>query len=135
MAVGPNTALVLSFSGVLGIYLELLRPGRIVAGCAGVALLLWGSYQLWLYRPTVEGRLLMGLAAALFMTELLVNSRYAAGVAGTFTLFYGLKRLLPASHAFNLPFLASVCVVLGLMTTFACISAREARRSKRSDLS
>jgi membrane-bound ClpP family serine protease len=135
MMIGPNTALALSFSGVLGIYLELIRPGSVIAGCAGVALLLWGGYQLWLYRPTAEGCLLLVLAGALFGTELLVNSRFAAGVAGAFTLFYGLSRLLPASHAFNVPFLASVCVVLGLITTLACISAREARRGKRADLS
>jgi membrane-bound ClpP family serine protease len=135
MLIGPNAALALSFSGVLGIYLELLWPGRVVAGCVGLALFLWGCYQLWLYRPTAEGCLLLVLAAALFGTELLVNSRYLAGVAGTLALFYGLDRLLPAPHALNVPFIASVCAVLGLITTLACISAREARRTKRADLS
>jgi membrane-bound ClpP family serine protease len=134
MAIGPNTALALSFSGILGIYLELFRPGRAIAGCAGIALLLWGAYRLWLFGPTVSGSLLLALAAILFVTELLVNSRYLAGATGTAALFAGLKLLLPSSHALNTAFTLSVSLILGLITTLFCISAREARRSKRADL-
>lgn len=135
MPIGPNTALALSFSGILGVYLELLRPGRAVAGCAGVALLLWGGYRLWSFGPTRAGGLLLAVAVILFATELLVNSRYVAGVAGTAALFAGLRTLLPAAHSFNTAFAFSVSLVLGVITTLACISAREARRSKRADLS
>lgn len=135
ITIGPNTALALSFSGVLGIYLEFLRPGRAVAGCLGIVLLMWGGYRLWLFGPTLAGSLLIGLSILLFGSELVLNSRFAAGVAGTAALFFGLQRLLPPQHAFNTAFLIPVTMMLGVLITLVCISAREARRSKRPDLS
>lgn len=133
MAIGPNTALALSFSGILGIYLECLRPGRVVAGCIGVALFIWGGYQVWLFRPTTSGCLLLALAALLFVLESLVDTRFLAGVAGTIVLFAGLKLLLP-SHPPNTVLMLSLSLILGVVTTLACVSSREARRNKRADL-
>jgi membrane-bound ClpP family serine protease len=134
MMIGPNMAVALSFSGILGIYLECLRPGRAVAGSVGVALLLWGGYQIWTFKPTPTGGLLMGLAVLFFLMEILVNARFLAGVLGTAVLFGGLKLLLPTPHALNTPFVFTVSLVLGVVTTLACAAAREARRNKRADL-
>jgi membrane-bound serine protease (ClpP class) len=134
MSIGPNTALALSFSGVLGIYLECLRPGRAVAGCVGIALLLWGGYDVWLFGARGSGGLLLGLAVLLFLVDIFVNTRFLAGAAASAVLFTGLKLLLPPSHAFNGALTLFVSVVLGCVTTLACASARESRRNKRADL-
>lgn len=134
MLIGPNTALGLSFAGILGIYLECLKPGRAVAGSLGAGLLLWGGYQIWMLKPTPTGGLLLGFAVVFFVLEIFVNARFVAGVAGTAALFAGLKLLLPPPHALNTRLVFAVSLSLGGMTTLACASAREGRRSKRADL-
>lgn len=134
LSIGPNTALALAFSGVLGIYLECLRPGSVIAGCIGIALLLWGAYSLYGYGPTGAGCLLLALAGCLFLLEIWVNTRFVVSVAATFTLFAGLKYLLPAPHGVHSVFALSLSLTLGLITALLCVSAREARRNKRSDL-
>ncbi len=134
ITVGPNTALALSFSGVLGIYLECLRPGRIIYGCLGIALLFWGCYSLWLFHMRLEGLLLLAVSLLLFAFEAFFNARFFAGAAATVALFGGLKTLLAPPHRLHPVFAFSIAVVLGLITTLLCASAREARRSKWADL-
>ncbi len=131
---GPNTALALGFSGILGIYLECLRPGYAIAGCLGAASLLWGGYQLWFYRPTVDGCSLLIAAILLFILELARNTRFAAAISATVALCLGLNRLLPSPHQLNRTLAACISVALGAVTTLACTAVREARRNKRSDL-
>ena len=135
MSIGPNTALALTFSGILGIYVECLRPGRIVPGCVGLALIAWGSYTLFRYGPTSLGCFLLGAAVLLFALEILFNARYLAGAAATIVLFCGVKLLLPSPRGVQSVFGLSVCLVLGSITTLLCASAREARRNKQADLS
>lgn len=134
MAIGPNTALALCFAGVLGIYLECLRPGRVIAGCVGGALLLWGTYVLFTYRPTIRGSLLLLLGAILFAVEILYRTRFLSSIAGAAALFLGLRELLPSPHAIQPLFAMYVSLVFGLVTAPLCAAAREARRNKRSDL-
>lgn len=132
--IGPNTALALAFAGLLGIYVECLRPGRVIAGCLGISLLLWGSYALYGYGPTARGCLLLLLAAVLFMLEILFRTRFLSGLAGTAALYAGCKLLLPPPYRIHSAFALSLALVLGLITTLLCVSARESRRNKWSDL-
>lgn len=132
--IGPNTALAISFSGLLGIYLECLRPGTIIAGCVGVAFLLWGAYTLYTFGPSGRGCLFLLLAAVLFAIEIWRNTRFLSAIAGTAALFLGLKELLVPPHQIQVGFALSLSVVLGVITAFLCTSAREARRNKWADL-
>jgi membrane-bound ClpP family serine protease len=82
----------------------------------------------------MEGVLLLALAVLLFSIEMIWNTRFAAGVAGTVALFAGLKELLPPAHRIHFVFALSLALVLGLITTLLCYSARKARRNKWGDL-
>jgi membrane-bound ClpP family serine protease len=134
MAIGPNTALALSFTGILGIYLECLRPGRVIAGCIGVALLLWGVYVLFTYRPTIRGSLFLLFAGVLFAVEIFFRTRFVSSMAGTAALFAGLRELLPPPHPIQPLFALCVSVVFGFVTALLCAAAGEARRNKRRDI-
>jgi membrane-bound ClpP family serine protease len=132
--IGPNTALALAFAGLLGIFVECLRPGRVIAGCIGIALLLWGSYALYGYGPTARGCLLLLLAAVLFGLEILFRTRFLAGLGGTTALYAGCRLLVSPPYRIHPVFALTLSLVLGLITTLLCMSARESRRNKWSDL-
>jgi hypothetical protein len=74
------------------------------------------------------------LAALLFLLEILFRTRFMAGVAGTAALYAGCRLLLPPPHQIHSAFALSLSLVLGVLTTLLCVSARESRRNKWSDL-
>jgi membrane-bound serine protease (ClpP class) len=73
----PNIAFLLLTLGTLGLIYELATPGVGVAGATGVTALLLALYSLSVLPVNVVGLLLLAVAAALFVAEVL-----APGVAG-----------------------------------------------------
>ena len=131
----PNLGFALAIAGILGIYGEFVRPGKVWPGSAGALFLVAGAYSLSRYTPSKHGLALLGLAALLFSMESLRETRLVAGIAGTvalaagsYTLFSGVPRIAPA---LGLP----ASVFFGGVTIWLANGARRARRNKRADLS
>jgi membrane-bound serine protease (ClpP class) len=98
MRVGPNTAFLLLIFGVLSIYGEFLRPGRLVPGLLGSIMAITGAYWLWRNSPLVPGVLLIALAALLLTTEALWDAYFIPGILGTLTLLAGFWMLFPSER-------------------------------------
>ena len=134
MNIGPNVAFVLAIFGLLAIYWEFLRPGRIYPGMLGAASLLWGLWALWRLSPTSVGLQWLAVAAVLFLVESCGNTRYLAGLGATAALILGAYRLLTDPRHVVL----YVAVPLGLafagITVGLAAAAKRARRNKRVDL-
>ncbi len=130
----PNVPFLLAISGVLFIYVEFTRPGKVVPGLIGACLLVVNGYSLWRDSPTPRGLLLIATAAALFLLETFVNTRFVAPAAATVCLAFGAVLLFnpPSPIRPALAFTASI--VFGLTTGFLAYAARTARRNKWADL-
>jgi membrane protein implicated in regulation of membrane protease activity len=74
------------------------------------------------------------LAAVLFALEIVFRTRFLAGFGGTAALYAGCSLLLSPPYRIHPVFALTLSLVLGLITTLLCISARESRRNKWSDL-
>ena len=126
-----NTALILVLSGSLSLFGEFLRPGRILPGLAGSALVIAGLRSLEHAPPNRSAMALLGIAAVLFLVEAFWQVSIAAGLAGTAALTTGAVWLLPhQTPAFTVP----ACLLFGCISTFLGWEAKRARRSKWSDL-
>jgi membrane-bound serine protease (ClpP class) len=134
MKVGPNVAFLLLIFGVLSIYGEFLRPGRLVPGLLGSVMAITGAYWLWRNSPLVPGVLLIILADLLLTTEALWNARFIPGVLGTISLLAGFSLLFPSARRIAPSLAIPVSIVFGGVTTFLAFEAKRARQNKRSDL-
>ena len=79
----PSQAFLFLIAGMLAVYGELIRPGRIFPGLLGLALTGLGAYFLWLNVPTGIGLTLLTLALALFAAEAIWRVHFAFGIFGT----------------------------------------------------
>ncbi len=129
MNIGPNVAFVLAIFGLLAIYWEFLRPGRIYPGMLGAASLLWGVWSLWRISPASAGLLWLGAAAVLFLLESCWNTRYLAGLGGTGALIIGAY-----THHVGLYLAIPFGLAFGGVTIWLAAAAKRARRNKRVDL-
>lgn len=129
MALGPNVASVLTVFGLLAIYWELIRPGRIYPGTIGAAAVLAGGYFLWRLGPTAYGLKLLAAAGIFFVVEACWSTRLLAGVAGTAALILGSGELHIAAYL-ALP----LGMAFGAVTIWLSAGAKRARRNKRVDL-
>jgi membrane-bound serine protease (ClpP class) len=134
MSIGPNVALVLTILGLLAIYWEFLRPGRIYPGTLGAASLLWGAWSLWQLSPTPAGLQWLAAAAVLFLVESCWNTRYLAGVAATAALIVGASRLFTGPRQIVFYLALPLGLAFGAVTIWLAAAAKRARRNKRSDL-
>ena len=129
MNIGPNVAFVLIIFGLLAIYWEFLRPGRIYPGMLGAASLLWGVWSLWRLSPTSVGLTWLAAAAVLFLAEVCWNTRYLAGLGATAAIIMG-------AHTRHVALYLAVPLGLafGGITIWLGAAAKRARFNKRSDL-
>jgi membrane-bound serine protease (ClpP class) len=130
----PNLAFVLAAAGALGIYAELLRPGRVWPGVVGSISLAIGAYSLWQFCPRKEGTALLAVSAALFLAEIACRPRFLCGLAGTCAMAVGFVVLFPAPWRISPPLAISLSLLLGAVTTLLADMAKKARRNKRADL-
>jgi membrane-bound ClpP family serine protease len=103
-------------------------------GVLGSIVLIIGAYFLWLNAPTRIGLLLVGLATLLFLVETLWNTRFAAGIAGTTLLSFGVYRLFTGPSRIGLGLAIPVCIVFGAISVFLAYGARRARQNKWCDV-
>lgn len=121
--------------GVLGIYWELLWPGRVLPGVVGLVMAAAGIVELF-RTPVLSGGglTLVGVAGALFVCEAFWRIDFVAGVAGTIALCLGSTFFLQNPGGIP-PYLGiSASIVFGAGTIFLCWNAKRARRNKWSDL-
>jgi membrane-bound serine protease (ClpP class) len=132
--VGLNTAFVLLIFGLLGIYAELVWPGRVIPGALGLGATVAGAY--FLFRPPLNswGVALLALGAALLFAEALWGPYFLAGVPGAAALSAGFYLLLVPPRRI-VPVLAiPVSLVFGAVSIFLAVEAKRARRNKWADL-
>ena len=129
MNIGPNVAFVLIIFGLLAIYWEFLRPGRIYPGMLGAASTLWGLWSLWRLSPTSVGLTCLAAAAVLFLVEVCWNTRYLAGLGATAAVIMGAY-----THHVALYLAVPLGLAFGGITIWLAAAAKRARLNKRSDL-
>lgn len=94
----PNLIYALLMIGVLGVLLELFRPGLLVPGLVGTGALLVSAFGLHLLPIDVVALLLLVVAVVLFGAELRFKGFGAFTVGGVVALLLGSLRLLNAHH-------------------------------------
>ena len=132
--IGPNLAFFLAITGILAIYCEFIRPGRILPGAIGSACLASGIYSLWRHSPGRTGLVLMATAALLFIIEAVSYTHFVAGISGTVALAAGSCVLYAGSRRIAPALGISLSVAFGATTTLLAYAGRKARENKRSDL-
>jgi membrane-bound ClpP family serine protease len=131
---GANVAFVLTIFGLLAIYWEFLRPGRIYPGTLGAAAVLLGAYSLWRLSPTPFGLKLLAAAAVLFIAGACWNTRYLAEVAATAALILGSLKLLGEPRHIVPYLIFPLGLAFGTVTIWLNTGAKRARQNKRVDL-
>jgi membrane-bound serine protease (ClpP class) len=134
MRVGQNTAFLLLIFGVLSMYGEFLRPGRLVPGLLGSIMAITGAYWLWRNSPLAPGILVITLAVLSLIAEALWDGHFVPGILGTILLLAGFWMLFPSERRIAPTLAIPVSLVFGGTTTFLAFEAKRARRNKRSDL-
>jgi len=133
----PNAAALLLTLGVLLVYVELNRPGRVIPGALGLLAVLFAAAALLRQGLSLAGLALVALALALFLLALLRAAPLGTAVAATLALVAGLYRLLPPTappgNRIGLLTAALCGGVLGGVTATLTHLARRARANKRLD--
>lgn len=132
---GPNAACVLVIAGILGIYVECIRPGRVLPGVLGVAVLIFGAYSLDHLSPQPLGLALIAISVVLFAAEAIWDSYLLCGICAAAALAAGFRLLFEEPPRISLPLAIAAAAVLGVATIFLASAAKRARRNKRADLS
>ena len=126
---GFNASILVTSAGLLLLYVECNRPGRVIPGVVGLLLLLLGLHSLSQLPLRPGAIFLVTLAFALLALTLRGTAPWLWLLAGTALLSCGLARL-PARQAWSPP--AALCgLVLGSVTGWLATIAGRARRSKR----
>jgi membrane-bound serine protease (ClpP class) len=134
MGLGPNVAYVLTVFGLLAIYWELIRPGRIYPGMLGTAAALVGGYFLWRLGPTAYGLKLLAAAGIFFVVEACWNTHGLAGIAATAALVLGSWELFAGPRHIAAYLAFPLGLAFGAVTIWLSAGAKRARRNKRADL-
>ncbi len=132
LLIDPNLIALMLSIGLIGIVVELWNPGLILPGTVGAISLILGLYGLQVLPVSLAGLLLMGLAAAFFVSEAFVPTHGALAVAGSITFVLGALMLFdPAGEAYqvSLPVALAIAGTLTLLLGFALTRVvRAARR-------
>ena len=134
MGLGPNVAFVLTVFGLLAIYWELIRPGRIYPGTLGAGAVLVGAYFLWRLGPTANGLKLLAVAGVFFIVEACWNTGGLAGIIATAALALGSWKLFAGPRHIAAYLAFPLCLAFGTVTIWLSAGAKRARRNKRADL-
>jgi len=130
MEASPAEALGVFALGLLLIYFELNRPGRVIPGAVGLLLTLLSCARLGAAHPKPVALLLLGIACALLAMELVRGTYRAAAIplAATLALVLGFRQLVTPPVGWM------VCVLCGVglggVTTVLTRVARRARANK-----
>jgi membrane-bound serine protease (ClpP class) len=130
----PDAALLLLTCGLLLIYVELNRPGWIVAGALGLLTTLLALATLAGFRLNGSALALICAAAAVWLLNLVRPVPLAALIAATLALILGFVRLtVHGSGPLQVqPAVAVVCgLTIGVPTSLLTHIARRARSNKR----
>jgi membrane-bound ClpP family serine protease len=131
---GPNSAFCLFAAGLLGVYSELIWPGRVWPGVVGSGAAAAGGYWLWQASPTPLGLLLLATAVLLFVLDALAETSNMAGLSATAAMALGFSSLLAGPHPLKPVLTIPGCLGLGAITLMLNQAAKRARRNKRADL-
>jgi membrane-bound serine protease (ClpP class) len=134
MPVGANTAFVLLIFGVAGIYLEFIRPGRIVPGILGAGAALAGGYFLFRWPLDPAGIVLIAAGTMLLIGEALWGPYFVLGVLGTIAFTAGFAVLVAPPRRIAPAVAIPVSALFGLVTTLLASIAKRSRRKKWADI-
>ena len=124
-----GASIVTASAGLLLIYVECNRPGRVIPGLAGLLLFLLGLHSLSLLRLRPEALFIVALAFAMLVLAMRGAWVLLWLVAGTALLAPGLARL-PAEQVWSMP--AFFCgLLIGPVSGGLAAIAGRARRAKR----
>ena len=131
---GPNTAFVALIVGALGIYVELIWPGKVIPGVSGSAAALMGAYFLFREPLQAAGVALLAAAGLFFIGEVFWGPCFALGAPGIACLASGFCLLLAPPKRIE-PLLAiPVSLVFGVATVALACGVKRARRNKWADI-
>ncbi len=130
----PNTAFLITLVGLLGVYCEFVRPGRVFPGLAGSVLAIGGIYDLTRHPLSRGGLILVGLALALFGLEAFWRVDFVGGLLATASLSAGSSLLLSGPERLRPALAISASILFGGITVLLCYGAKRARRNKWSDI-
>jgi len=123
-----DAALIVFTVGVLLIYVELNRPGKVIPGAVGLLLTLLACARLAVAPPRLVGLVLLATAAALLAVELVRSTHWVVAVAATLGLVLGFRGLVMSPMGWT------VCILcgtgLGVATAVLTRVARRARTNK-----
>jgi membrane-bound serine protease (ClpP class) len=128
--VGPNGAFLLLIFGLLGVYCELIWPGRVIPGVLGAATALAGAYFLFREPLQMAGLVFLGMGGLLLIAEALAAPYFLLGSLGTIALTAGFVMLLPDSRRIAPGLAIPVSALFGALTTLLASIAKRARRNK-----
>jgi membrane-bound serine protease (ClpP class) len=124
----PGVALGVFTVGLLLIYVELNRPGRVIPGALGLLLALLACARIGAEHPRPVALLLLATAAALLVLELVRDTHVAVSVAAALALVLGFREMVTPSPGWMVCILCGV--VLGGATAVLTRVARRARTNK-----
>ncbi len=120
--------------GLLGIYAELVWPGRFAPGLLGAGALVWGSYVLWRDSAGGLGAALVVAAVLLFLAESFWNTYFVSGALGTASLAAGACILVEKPPGIAPEVAIPASILCGGVTTFLGYAAKQGRVKKWSDI-
>jgi membrane-bound serine protease (ClpP class) len=130
--IDPNIIVLLMSVGLLGIIIELYNPGLIFPGTVGAISLIVAFFGLQVLPISWAGLLLMLLAIAFFVAELVVPSGGALSLAGAVSFVIGALMLFdPAGEAFQVSVWVAVAVG-GTMALFTAIALAKVVKLRRT---
>ncbi len=125
LLIDPNIIALMLSLGIVGILVELWNPGLVFPGTVGAISLIVGLYGLQVLPVSVAGVLMMLLSAGLFVTEALVASHGALGLAGAVTFVIGALMLFdPAGPAYQVSIWTALAIAGSMAMVFGVILSR-----------
>jgi membrane-bound serine protease (ClpP class) len=125
--VSPAAALVVFTVGLLLVYVELNRPGRVIPGAVGLLMTLLACARLGAAHPVAL--VLVATACALLAVELVRGTYGLVDVAAALALVLGFRQLVTPPVGWMMCILCGVG--LGGVTAALARVARRARANKR----
>jgi membrane-bound serine protease (ClpP class) len=134
MALTPNLAYLTAVLGALLVYLELVRPGRVLPGIAGLGLLVWGGFTLSHYPINYRAVMMIGAGLLFLLAEIQWNTRRVSLLGGTLFFAAGSARLLTGRFRLDTVVVVVATFVFVIVSLLLARAARLARENKRRDL-
>lgn len=134
MIQSPTLAFLTLALGLLGILVELLRPGWVVPGLLGLLGIVIALHSIEKYPLRTSGVELLCASLLLLAGDYVWNSRSIGGGLATGALAYGSCHLFAPPFGINPALAVPVAVLFGAVTAFLANRAKQARVNKTTDL-